>query len=65
MEKYQKRKINEDKCKIHSNNNYLSYCFDCNKHLCKECLITREHFYHNKNSIIEIKPVQQELDIIK
>ena len=68
MEKNKQKSINEDKCREHiscKNNKYVSYCFDCNCHLCEECLKTRGHICHNKNNIIEIKPVKEELNIIE
>ena len=37
---------------------------DCNKHLYKECLKTRDHINHHKNNIIEIKP-SKKLKIIE
>ena len=43
----------------------MSFCFDCNKHLCRECLKTRDHIYHNKNNIIEIQPINTEINAIK
>ena len=64
MKKYNNIKINNDKCNIH-NNKYISYCFDCNIHLCKECLKNREHINHYKNYIIEINPNEEELDKLK
>ena len=64
MKKYNKNEINNDECEIHKSK-YLSYCFNCNCHLCKECLKTRKHLNHNKNNIIEIKPINEELNIIK
>ena len=58
--------ISRDKCEIHKNNNiYISYCFDCKHHLCKECLKNRTHIKHSKNNIIEIQPIKEELDIIE
>ena len=63
--KYNNKKINNDKCEIHNNNKYISYCFDCNNHLCKDCLKNRKHIHHNKNNIIEVEPIKEELDIIK
>ena len=57
--------INKDVCEIHNNNKYMSFCFDCNKHLCKECLKTRDHIYHTKNNIIEIQPINTELNAMK
>ena len=65
MEGYNSIKINEDDCQIHNNKKYTSYCFDCGIHLCDECLKTRTHIKHIKNNIIEIKPLEEELKIIK
>jgi len=64
MEKYKKSNINQDICTNHSYKKYVSYCFDCNKHLCEECLVEREHINHYKNYLLEIKPIKEELDII-
>ena len=55
MKKYNNIKLNDNKCDKHKEE-YLSYCFDCNIHLCKECLRTGEHSYHYKIYIIEILP---------
>ena len=65
MKIYNNRNINYDKCDKHNNNNYICYCFDCNFHLCNECLKKREHINHHKNYIIEINPTEEELNIIK
>ena len=68
IEKNKKININEDKCREHiscKNNKYVSYCFDCNCHLCEECLKTRAHICHKKNNLIEIKPIKEELSIIE
>jgi len=68
MNKYKKKCINEDICIEHSsnkNNKYVSYCFECNRHLCKECLKTRDHINHKKNNILEIKPIKEELNLIE
>ena len=56
MKKYRDIKLNNDICQVHDNNKYISYCFDCNKHLCEECLKLKKHIYHYKIYIIEIKP---------
>ena len=67
MEKYKKNEINRDSCKEHSSNldnNYVDFCFDCNRHLCKYCLKTRTHINHFKNNIMEIQPIKEELNII-
>ena len=69
MRKFNSQRINKDTCDLHSskysNNEYISYCFDCNYHLCNECLKTRTHINHIKNNIIEIKPMKEELKIIE
>ena len=66
MKKYNNRKSNSDECEIHKKNNkYVSYCFNCNRHLCQECLKTRIHINHIKNEIIEMAPKNEELHIIK
>ena len=40
---------------------YLSYCFECNVHLCKQCLQLGEHSYHYKINLIEIIPNNESL----
>ena len=69
MNKFNNISINKDTCDIHSanniNNEYIGYCFDCNCHLCSECLQTRNHINHIKNNIIEIKPKREELKVIE
>ena len=43
------------KCLSHfQNNNYIEYCFECKKNLCKECLKTRMHIKHNKHPLDEL-----------
>ena len=54
----------KDKCKIHKDNNYVCYCLECNCHLCDECLKKRIHINHRKSIIVEIKPKEEELDIV-
>ena len=60
------KNLNEfkDKCDIHKNNYYVSYCFDCKSHLCNECLQNGKHINHKKNNLIEVKPGDKELIII-
>ena len=48
MKKYNDIKLNDKKCNKHNNEEYFSYCFDCNIHLCKECMKSKEHNYHYK-----------------
>ena len=63
--KNKNQKTNRDLYEMHkTNNKYISYCFNCNCHLCKICLKTRTHLFHNKNIIEEILPIEEELDII-
>ena len=64
MKKYNNKNNNNDECNIH-NNKYECYCIECNKHLCNECLKLREHIGHNKINIIEIKPNEKEINIMK
>ena len=55
---------NKDICEIHKDK-YMSFCFDCNKHICKECLKARNHMNHYKNNIIEVQPINSEIVIFK
>ena len=57
-------KVNNDICNTH-NEKYIIFCFNCNYHLCNECLKDRRHRNHNKNLIADINPLKEELDIIK
>ena len=65
MKKFNDKNINDDICVDNNHNKkYEFFCLDCNKHLCKECLKTRNHIGHNKKVIIEIQPNEKELNII-
>ena len=64
MKKFNLNEINNEKCVIHKSK-YISYCLDCNCHLCKECLKSRNHINHKKNHLIEIQPTNEELNIFK
>ena len=64
MKKYNNNKLNKDECEIHKTT-YICYCFDCNCHLCKECLKEGNHLNHIKNNIIEIEPMKEELNILE
>ena len=68
MLKYKDKTINEDKCQEHSlkkSNEYKTYCLDCNKHLCIDCLKTGNHINHRKNNIIEIAPIKLDLSLFE
>ena len=64
MKNYNDIKLNDDKCDMHKKE-YLSYCFDCNIHLCQDCLKTKKHNYHYKIYIIEILPEDEKLEKIE
>ena len=53
MKKYTNIKLNDKACDEHGEE-YLSYCFDCDMHLCKECLKLGKHSYHYKIILIEL-----------
>ena len=64
MKKYNNKNINDDICIVDNHNKkYEFYCLDCKKHLCKECLKTRDHLNHNKKIIIQ--PNEKELNSIE
>ena len=64
MKNFNNIKLNDDICDKHKKE-YLSYCFDCNIHLCQDCLKTKEHSYHYKINIIEILPEDEILKKIE
>ena len=49
-------------CPLHPKNNNLSYCLDCNCHICKECMKHRKHMEHKKKIIQEIEPSDEEIN---
>ena len=72
LEKIKENKDNnydeiKDKCHLenHNLNNYVSYCLDCRCHLCEECLKSKEHINHRKSNMIEIQPIEEEINVIK
>ena len=67
LSKTKNKKIDEinDKCKNHKKEKYICYCFDCNCHLCNECLKSRNHISHRKSNIIEVKPIKEELNLVE
>ena len=66
MKKFNNKNINDEVCIVDNHNKkYEFYCLDCNKHLCKECIKTRDHINHSKKIIIEIQPNEKELKIME
>ena len=63
MKQYNNYALNSDRCENH-HIKYLSYCFECNSHLCEECLKSGDHVYHYKIDIIEIMPDKESLNKI-
>ena len=55
---------NHENCKKHCKE-IESYCLECNIHLCKFCLQSREHLSHNKIIIKEIIPSENEIKLIE
>ena len=49
MKEYNNIMLNNNICNTHKEE-YVSYCFECNIHLCKECLKSRKHISHNKTN---------------
>ena len=43
----------------------IEYCVDCEMHLCDLCLKSRQHLMHRKNSLTEMKPLDEEKQITK
>lgn len=64
MKKFINKNLFNNQCDIHKKD-YISYCFECNLHLCKDCLKARIHLNHKKNNLIEIQPLKEELNIIE
>ena len=64
MKHYNNVKLNDDKCDKHKKE-YLSYCFECNIHLCQDCLKEGEHNYHYIINIIGILPKDKKLKSIE
>ena len=60
MKSFNNKNINNDICNIHNKINKC-YCFDCKKHICEDCLKSREHINHNKKILLEFRPYKNEL----
>jgi len=64
MKKYNSIELHNNKCNVHKEE-YIVYCFECNAHLCRECLKLGEHGSHYKINIIEIIPNNEILSKVK
>ena len=60
MKVFNNKIINDEICNNH-NKKYKCYCVDCKKHICKECLKSKEHISHNKYNLIEFQPNENQL----
>ena len=60
MKKLINKNLFNNQCDIHKKD-YISDCFKCNLHLCKDCLKARIHLNHKKNNLIEIQPLKEVL----
>ena len=68
LEKRKQQKIvnsntNTDTCNEHGQK-FMSYCFDCNKHICEKCQNEGNHLLHSKINIIEVEPSNEEKEIL-
>ena len=52
-------------CSIHPKKENKEFCLDCKTHLCNECLKSRVHIMHRKNNLLEMKPSDKEVNLIK
>ena len=64
MKAFNNKNINDEICNVH-NKKYESYCSDCKKHLCKECLKSKEHIVHIKYNLIEFHHNENDLKEIQ
>ena len=68
LEKRKQQKIgnsntNTDTCNEHGQK-FMSYCFECNKHICEKCQNEGNHLLHSKINIIEVEPSNEEKEIL-
>ena len=54
-----------NKCNIHFNQTYTSFCNDCKVNICNECKKSKIHMGHRKYDFIEIEPTEDEIEQIK
>ena len=64
--KYAASMKTECECVGHNKSEYEYYCLNCDKHLCKLCLESKEHLYHIKfNIMAEISLTKEEEKLIE
>ena len=64
MSKYKNENF-KDLCELHKNNNYVCYCYECERQLCNACLKTKIHKSHKKIIFSELQPDDEELKIVE
>ena len=50
-----KNTLKNTNCTLHPNQKNYALCLRCNRHICVDCMITKQHVYHKKNNIIEVE----------
>ena len=54
------------RCNEHNQNSYEYFCLNCNQHLCRDCLKSRNHIFHPKINIMkEIALNNKEIKVIE
>ena len=50
------------RCLLHHKEKNIGFCFDCNTHICKECLRSRKHMMHRKNDLLLEEDVTDKIE---
>ena len=54
------------RCDDHNKNGFEYFCLNCNQHLCRDCLKSRDHIFHSKIDILnEITLNNKEIKVIE
>ena len=51
-------------CLLHPKEKNLAFCFNCNTHICKECMKSKKHINHTKNNIMEVLLTNEMINIL-
>ena len=51
-------------CLLHPKEKNLAFCFNCNTHICKECMKSKKHINHTKNNIMEVSLTNEMINIL-